>query len=173
MNQTPNPHFQTHILMASSCLTLLLMSSDVHVVMKLDPFPSPPSHTRTHASKQLSGDIMQLSPWRSAGDGPSLDNVKNVRLSLSICRFDFSLESCWEPEKMWAFGNAHARALKVRFKGRIYEKCWHASWIRELTFKKKKTQLFGFVSPRKDFESRTFIWTRKSTVFCKAEIPKL
>lgn len=96
------------------------------------------SLTHTHASKQLSGDIMQLSPWRSAGDGPSLDNVKNVRLSLSICRFDFSLESCWEPEKMGAFGNAHARALKVRFKDRIYEKCWHARWIRELTFKKKK-----------------------------------
>lgn len=52
LNQNPNPHLlKTHILMASSCLALLLVLSDVHVVMKLDPFPSPPSHTRTHARK--------------------------------------------------------------------------------------------------------------------------
>lgn len=77
---------------------LSLMSSDVRVAMKPDPF------LRLAHTQPLSCDIMQLSPWRCAGDGPSLDNVKNVCLSLSICRFDFRLESCWEPEKIGAFG---------------------------------------------------------------------
>lgn len=56
----------------------------------------PPPFTASLATVRC--DIMQLSPWRSLGDGPSLDNVNSLHLSL--CRFDSRLESCCEPKQM-------------------------------------------------------------------------
>lgn len=42
----------------------------------------PPPFTASLATVRC--DIMQLSPWRSLGDGPSLDNVNSLHLSLSV-----------------------------------------------------------------------------------------
>lgn len=126
--------------------------SDVYKRARCDEtgyLPLPPS--------QLSCDIMRLSPWRSFGDGPSLDNVKNACLSLSVCRFDFGLESCWEPEQMEDSKTPTREFEKSNSRAGISRVCLIRNSVNFKLQSLHKHQLGGFAFAETHFWKRTII----------------
>lgn len=75
--------YSTFVPFYLKCISCL----NVHFVIKLYPLLClPPPFTAFLTAARC--NIMQLSPWRSLGDGLSLDNVKSPRVSLfplSLC----------------------------------------------------------------------------------------